>query len=63
MTQQIVMLIADDQQPARQGLKALLTQCPKVEIIVERGPIVETIIRVAGRKEDELARMWSLYPR
>jgi DNA-binding NarL/FixJ family response regulator len=35
MNQRIRVLIADDQRPARQGLKALLTHYPQVEIVGE----------------------------
>ena len=35
MNQQVRILIADDQRSTRQGLKALLTHCPQVEIVGE----------------------------
>lgn len=35
MNQRVRILITDDQQPARQGLKALLTLAPQIEVIGE----------------------------
>jgi len=35
MNQRVRVLIADDQQPTRQGLKALLTHYPQVEVVGE----------------------------
>jgi DNA-binding NarL/FixJ family response regulator len=52
MTQRIRVLIADDQQPARQGLKALLTQCPEVEIVGEAANGREVTLLIAACRPD-----------
>jgi DNA-binding NarL/FixJ family response regulator len=52
MTQRTRVLIADDQQPARQGLKALLTQCPEVEIVGEAANGQEVTLLVAACRPD-----------
>lgn len=52
MSQQIRVLIADDQQPARQGLKALLTQCPEVEIVGEAANGQEVTLLVTACQPD-----------
>jgi DNA-binding NarL/FixJ family response regulator len=52
MNQRVHVLIADDQQPARQGLKALLTHCPEVEIVGEATNGQEAALLVAACQPD-----------
>ena len=52
MNQRVRVLIADDQQPARQGLKALLTQCPEVEIVGEAANGQEVMLLAAACRPD-----------
>jgi DNA-binding NarL/FixJ family response regulator len=50
---QVRILIADDQRPTRQGLKALLAALsPQVEVVGEAGDGQETIALAAERRPD-----------
>jgi DNA-binding NarL/FixJ family response regulator len=50
--EQVRVLITDDQRPTRQGLKALLTLSPAVEIVGEAGDGQESVKLVAERHPD-----------
>lgn len=52
MKQHISVLIADDQQPTRQGLSALLTLCPEIELVGEAADGLEAVQLVAERRPD-----------
>jgi DNA-binding NarL/FixJ family response regulator len=52
MEQQVRVLIADDQGPTRQGLRALLTLCPQVEVVGEAVDGREAVNLVAKRQPD-----------
>jgi DNA-binding NarL/FixJ family response regulator len=52
MKRQIRVLIADDQGPTRQGLRALLTLCPQVEVVGEAVDGREAVNMVAKRQPD-----------
>jgi DNA-binding NarL/FixJ family response regulator len=49
---QIRVLIADDQRPTRQGLKALLALFPQVEVVGEAGDGQESVDLVAEHRPD-----------
>lgn len=46
------ILIADDQRPTRQGLKALLALCPEVEVVGEAADGQESVALVAKHHPD-----------
>lgn len=48
----IRVLIADDQQPARQGLKALLSYVPQIEVVGEASNGQEALALVAEEQPD-----------
>jgi DNA-binding NarL/FixJ family response regulator len=50
--QRIRVIIVDDQRPTRQGLKALLTLSPQVEVIGEAADGQESVDLVAERHPD-----------
>lgn len=52
MEQRIRVLIADDQQSTRQGLSALLTLCPEMELVGEAADGLEAVQMVAERRPD-----------
>lgn len=52
MEQRIRVLVADDQQPARQGLIALLTLCPEIELVGEAADGLEAVRLVAIHRPD-----------
>lgn len=52
MKQEIRVLIADDQQPARQGLSALLTLFPEVVVVGEAVDGLEATRMVADHRPD-----------
>ena len=52
MERRMRVLIADDQRPTRQGLKALLALCPEVEVVGEAADGQESVARVAERHPD-----------
>jgi len=52
MKHQVRVLIADDQGPTRQGLKALLTFSPKVEVVGEATDGREAVHLVAKHQPD-----------
>jgi DNA-binding NarL/FixJ family response regulator len=52
MERQVRVLIADDQGPTRQGLRALLTLCPQVEVVGEAIDGREAVNMVAKRRPD-----------
>jgi DNA-binding NarL/FixJ family response regulator len=52
MKQRIRVLIADDQQPTRQGLSALLTLCPEIELVGEAADGLEAVQLVAKHRPD-----------
>jgi DNA-binding NarL/FixJ family response regulator len=52
MNRRIRVLIADDQQPTRQGLSALLALCPEVELVGEAADGLEAVQMVAERRPD-----------
>jgi DNA-binding NarL/FixJ family response regulator len=52
MNQRIRVLIADDQQPAREGLRALLAYYPEVEIVGEATNGQEAVSLVAACQPD-----------
>ena len=52
MERQVRVLIADDQGPTRQALRALLTLCPQVEVVGEAIDGREAVNMVATRQPD-----------
>jgi DNA-binding NarL/FixJ family response regulator len=52
MKQRVRVLIADDQQPTRQGLVALLALLPRVEVVGEAQDGQEAVHLVAERQPD-----------
>jgi DNA-binding NarL/FixJ family response regulator len=52
MENQIRVLIADDQGPTRQGLRALLTLCPRVKVVGEAIDGREAVRMAAKRRPD-----------
>ena len=52
MKRQVRVLIADDQGPTRQGLRALLSLCPQVEIVAEAIDGRAAVDLVAARQPD-----------
>ena len=52
MKRQVRVLIADDQGPTRQGLRALLALCPQVEVVGEAIDGREAVNMVAKRQPD-----------
>jgi DNA-binding NarL/FixJ family response regulator len=52
MKQRVRVLIADDQQPTRQGLNALLALYPEVELVGEAADGLEAVQMVAERRPD-----------
>ncbi len=52
MKRQVRVLIADDQGPTRQGLRALLTLSPQVEVVGEATDGREAVHLVAKRQPD-----------
>ena len=52
MSQPIRVLIADDRPPTRQGLKALLTYYPQIEVIGEAANGQEAVQFVTDRQPD-----------
>lgn len=52
MKQRVRVLIADDRELARQGLNALLMQCPEVEIVGEAANGQEATLLVAACRPD-----------
>ena len=52
MNQRIRILIVDDQRPTRQGLKALLTHYPQVEVVGEAANGQEAVQLVAAHQPD-----------
>ncbi len=52
MTHQVRVLIADDQGPTRQGLRALLTLSPQVEVVGEAGDGRTALRMVAACRPD-----------
>lgn len=52
MKQRIRVLIADDQQPTRHGLSALLTLCPELELVGEATNGLEAVELVAEYRPD-----------
>jgi DNA-binding NarL/FixJ family response regulator len=52
MKRQVRVLIADDQGPTRQGLRALLSLCPQVEIVAEAIDGRAAVDLVATRQPD-----------
>ena len=56
MNQRIRVLIADDQQPIRQGLKALLNYVPQIEVIDE-AVNGEDAVRLAAKYQPDVVLM------
>jgi YesN/AraC family two-component response regulator len=56
MNQRIRVLIADDQQPIRQGLKALLNYVPQIEVIDE-AVNGEEAVRLAAKYQPDVVLM------
>ena len=52
MERRIRVLIADDQQPTRLGLRALITLCPEVELVGEAADGLEAVQMVAEHRPD-----------
>ena len=52
MERRIRVMIADDQQPTRLGLSALLTLCPEVELIGEAADGLEAVQLAVERRPD-----------
>jgi len=52
MKRRIRVMIADDQQPTRLGLIALLTLCPEVELAGEAADGLEAVVLAAERRPD-----------
>jgi DNA-binding NarL/FixJ family response regulator len=50
--QRVCVVIADDQRPTRQGLKALLALWPRVEVVGEAADGQESVALVAERHPD-----------
>ena len=52
MERRIRVLIADDQQPTRLGLRALITLCPEVELVGEAADGLEAVQLAVERRPD-----------